>query len=87
MRIGYGMMNVLVVKQESRNNLNTEIEKDDNSWLDEFDSKWDEEQRLWDIEIKKKIEKCNDLLDRILLKNGIVFIEEDDTIQSFVQYS
>jgi hypothetical protein len=87
LRIGYGMMNVLVVKQESRNNLNTEIEKDDNSWLDEFDSKWDEEQRLWDIEIKKKIEKCNDLLDRILLKNGIVFIEEDDTIQSFVQYS
>lgn len=67
--------------------MNTEVEKDDNCWLDEFDNEWDEEQRLWNIEIKKKIEKCCDLLDRILLKNGVVFVEEDDTIQSFVQYS
>jgi len=65
--------------------LNTEIEKDDKCWLDEFDSKWDEEQRLWDIEIKKKIEKCCDLLDRIYLKHSLALVKNDDKIQEFVQ--
>ena len=63
----------------------TEIEEDDNCWLDEFDNEWDERQRLWNIEIKKKIEKCNDLLERIYLKHSLALVKSDDKIQEFVQ--
>jgi hypothetical protein len=34
---------------------------------------------------KVLIQNCIDIIDRILLKDGIVFSEEDDTMLSFVQ--
>lgn len=79
------MMNTLVVEQERRNDLNTKIEEDDDCWLDEFDNEWDEKQRLFDIEMKKKIKHCCEVMDRIILKNTIALKKYDDKIQEFVQ--
>lgn len=63
--------------------MNTEIENDDDWLLD--DPEWDEKQRLLDIEIKKKIQYCCEVMDRIILKQTIALKKYDDKLEQFVQ--
>lgn len=41
------------------------IEEDDDNWLD-LDPEWEEKNRLMDIQIKIKIQKCIDAMDRLI---------------------
>jgi hypothetical protein len=76
----------LDVKQERRNDLNTRVEEEevDYSWFEE-DEEFDNKIKVIHEDRKLVMKKCHEIMDRIFVKYGIVFVEEDDTILSFVQ--
>lgn len=67
--------------------MNSEVEEvDDDSWF-AYDEEWDNQMKEAVERRKLQIQNCINIIDRILLKNGVVFIEEDDTMLTFVQNS
>lgn len=64
--------------------MNTKIEEDDFSWLEE-DVEFDNMINKFHEDRKLVIQKCHEIMDRIYLKYGIDNYEEDDKLDMFVQ--
>jgi len=63
--------------------MNNEVEEDDDSWLDP-DPEWEAAHEVWKFETKLKIQRCIDMLDRIIIRNGYDIDDEDDILEEFV---
>ena len=81
----YDNINCWMLNKKVINEMNSDVEEeDDDSWF-AYDEEWDNAMKEAVEKRKVLIQNCIDIIDRILLKDGIVFVEEDDTILSFVQ--
>lgn len=72
------------VKQESVNDMNSEVEEDDFSWFEE-DVEFDNKIKVIHEDRKLVMKKCHEIMDRIFVKYGIDKYEEDDKLDMFVQ--
>ncbi len=81
----HDIINCWMLNKKVINEMNIDVEEeDDDSWF-AYDEEWDNAMKEAVEKRKALIQNCIDIIDRILLKDGIVFVEEDDTMLSFVQ--